>query len=145
MFLFLTVLFLLLLHYSQVSLHEMCSVVFFKAPPRELKDIVAFLSMEKTPRLEVEVENPMTQVEVEELRQIFDLYDEDGGGFLDRMEIYKALGVVSGFSAQTGLSLKELDEMIDEADVDGGGTIDKEEFVQMMSCVTHGISTFEAW
>ena len=130
---------------GNVSLREMCSVVFHKAPPRELKDIVAFLSMKKTPRLEVEVINPITQEEVEELRQIFDLYDEDGGGFLDRMEIYKALGVVSGYSAQTGLSLKELDDMIDEADVDGGGTIDKEEFVNMMSQVTHGVATFDPW
>ena len=123
----------------------MCSVVFYKAPPRELNDIVAFLSMEKTPRLEQEVVNPITKEEVEELRQIFDLYDEDGGGFLDRMEIYKALGVVSGYSSQTGLSMQELDAMIDEADVDGGGTIDKEEFVQMMSHVTHGVATFDPW
>lgn len=67
------------------------------------------------------------------------------GGTLDRMEIYKALGVVSGYSAQTGMSLVELDAMIDEADVDGGGTIDKEEFVKMMSHVTHGVATFDPW
>ena len=130
---------------GHVTLREMCSVVFYKAPPREMNDIVAFLSMKKTPRLEEEVVNPITKEEVDELRQIFDLYDEDGGGFLDRMEIYKALGVISGYSAQTGLSLEELDAMIDEADVDGGGTIDKEEFVQMMSHVTHGVATFDPW
>jgi Ca2+-binding EF-hand superfamily protein len=123
----------------------MCTIVFYKAPPRELNDIVAFLSLKKTPRLEVEVKNPITQEEVEELRQIFDLYDEDGGGFLERMEIYKALGVVSGFSAQTGLSLQEIDAMIDEADVDGNGSIDKDEFVQMMSNVTHSVATFDPW
>ena len=66
---------------GNVSLREMCSVVFFKAPPREMNDIIAFLSMPKTPRLEVEIVNPITNDEIEELRQIFDLYDEDGGAF----------------------------------------------------------------
>ena len=123
----------------------MCSVVFYKAPPRELRDIVEFLSLKKTPRLQSEEKKLPTQEEIEELRAIFDMYDEDGSGVLDRMEIYKALGVVSGFSAQTGLSLEELDAMIDEADVDGSDEIDKEEFVAMMSHVSTGIATFDPW
>ena len=129
----------------QVTLREMCSIVFFKAPPRELKDIVAFLSMEKTPRLQHEERRVPTAAEVADLRAIFDMYDEDGSGYLDRMEIYKALGCVAGYSAQTGLSLAELDKMIDEADEDGSGEIDKEEFVEMMSHVSQGVSTFDAW
>ena len=46
-----------------------------------MNDIIAFLSTPKTPRLEVEIVNPITNDEIEELRQIFDLYDEDGGAF----------------------------------------------------------------
>ena len=129
----------------QVSLKEMCKVVFYKAPPRELRDIVEFLSLKKTPRLESEEKKMPSHEEIEELRAIFDMYDEDGSGVLDRMEIYKALGVVSGYSAQTGLSIAELDAMIDEADVDGSDEIDKEEFVAMMSHVATGIATFDPW
>ena len=80
---------------GNVTLREMCSVVFYKAPPREMNDIVAFLSMPKTPRLEVEVVNPITNDEIEELRQIFDLYDEDGGTFFLLKNIFVVVVVGS--------------------------------------------------
>merc|ERR1711871_1703229 len=132
-----------------VDIEEMCSVVFHKAPPRELRDIIDFMQLEKTPRVIKEEPKGMSEEEILELARIFDVYDVDNSGTLSRLEIYKSLGVIHGYSAQTGLSVGEVNDLIDGADGDGNGEIDKEEFIEMMKHVfednPHQDTTFETW
>ena len=60
------------------------------------------------------------------LREMFELYDDDGSGGIDQHELRSLM-------AQLGIDLtdEELSAMIAEADADGDGDIDYEEFVAM--------------
>jgi calmodulin len=60
------------------------------------------------------------------LREMFELYDDDGSGGIDQHELRSLM-------AQLGVDLtdEELSAMIAEADADGDGDIDYEEFVAM--------------
>ena len=132
-----------------VDIAEMCSVVFHKAPPRELRDIIDFMRLEKTPRVVRQEPKGMSEEEIAELANIFDVYDTDNSRSLSRVEIFKSLGVIHGYSAQTGLSVHEINDLVDGADEDGNGEIDKEEFITMMRHVfeenPHQDTTFETW
>ena len=60
------------------------------------------------------------------LREMFELYDDDGSGGIDQYELKSLM-------AQLGVDLadEELSAMIAEADVDGDGDIDCEEFMAL--------------
>ncbi|CAL1529450.1 unnamed protein product [Lymnaea stagnalis] len=66
--------------------------------------------------------------QVKELREAFNLFDKDGDGFITTSE----LGVVMT-SLNQNPSQSELQDMINEVDADGSGTIDFNEFLRMMS------------
>lgn len=59
-----------------------------------------------------------------ELRELFDLIDEDNSGSLDRDEIQNLAGRLGKH-----LTIAQLDEAMDEMDEDGGGAVEFDEFV----------------
>jgi Ca2+-binding EF-hand superfamily protein len=68
--------------------------------------------------------------QLEEVKQIFFLYDADGSGSIGIAELFEALGSV-------GLSQDELVELFHKYDADGNGMISLEEFVEMMRETFH--------
>jgi len=74
------------------------------------------------------LENAFTQERLDELREIFNLFDEDGSGALDAEELNFVLRSVGLAPSQ-----KELENMIAEVDADGSGQIEWDEFLFLMS------------
>mmetsp|Transcript_6859 Transcript_6859/g.9484 ORF Transcript_6859/g.9484 Transcript_6859/m.9484 type:complete len:160 (+) Transcript_6859:57-536(+) len=66
--------------------------------------------------------------EVEEMREVFDLFDKDSDGTITISE----LGVVLK-SLKKNFNQKQLEEIIKKVDKNGDGQIDFEEFLKMMS------------
>ena len=74
----------------------------------------------------------------EKLNWIFNVFDKDGGGSIDRKEMRD---VVLGLFTLVGIKIHEdilvdrLQEMLESIDIDGDGEIEKEEFVRnAMKC-----------
>ena len=72
------------------------------------------------------VEN-LSEEQLEEFREVFTLFDKDGGGTIENDE----LGTVMRILGQNP-SESEIDAMIKEVDQDGNGEIDFDEFCVMM-------------
>lgn len=70
----------------------------------------------------------LSQEEIAEFREIFNLVDKDGGGTITKMELADLMETL-GIEATS----EEIDFMISEIDQDGDGDIDFEEFVEVMS------------
>ena len=70
----------------------------------------------------------LTEEEISEFREIFNLVDKDGGGSITKTELGELMDTL-GIDA----SPEEIDAMISEIDQDGNGDIDFEEFVAVMS------------
>ena len=70
----------------------------------------------------------LTEEELAEFREIFNLVDLDKGGTISKDEL-KQLMTTLGLKP----SAEELNAMVDEIDSDGNGEIDFDEFVQVMS------------
>ena len=69
----------------------------------------------------------LTDEQVDEYRQIFDIFDSDGSGAIQEeeiMQVMKALGQVP--------TLEEVEEMVKMIDVDGDGEVEFEEFLILM-------------
>jgi hypothetical protein len=59
-----------------------------------------------------------------ELKELFELIDEDGSGLLDRAE----LAVLADFFGKIPLTEEQIDEAMAEMDEDGSGEVDYDEF-----------------
>jgi len=70
----------------------------------------------------------LSEEEIAEFREIFNLVDRDGGGEITKDELGELMDTL-GIDA----SPEEIDAMISEIDQDGSGSIDFEEFVAVMS------------
>lgn len=70
----------------------------------------------------------LSEEEINEFREIFNLVDKDGGGSIDKEELAELMDTL-GIEA----TAEEIDHMVGEIDVDGDGDIDFEEFVAVMS------------
>ncbi|CAH1245067.1 CALM1 [Branchiostoma lanceolatum] len=70
----------------------------------------------------------MTEEQISEFREAFELFDKDGNGSIDAEE----LGTVMKELGQNPTK-SELKDMINEVDTDGDGTIDFTEFLTMMT------------
>ena len=70
----------------------------------------------------------LTEEEKSEIKEAFDLFDEDGSGDIELKELKVAMRAL-GFS-RTG---QEVKDMMDEVDEDGSGAIDYDEFVMLMT------------
>lgn len=80
----------------------------------------------------------LTDDEVEELRQAFDLFDTDGSGTIDPKELRAAMQSL-GFEAKN----QTIYQMIKDIDKDGTGEIDFDEFLDLMTSRLAGSDTRE--
>jgi len=70
----------------------------------------------------------LTDEQIAEFREAFQLFDKDGNGYISTKE----LGMVMRSLGQNPTET-ELQDMINEVDVDGSGTVDFPEFLNMMA------------
>jgi Ca2+-binding EF-hand superfamily protein len=70
----------------------------------------------------------LTEDDIEEIKEAFDLFDSDGSGTVEPRELKSAM-VSLGFEAKNAT----LFHVVSELDKDGSGAIDFEEFLGMMS------------
>jgi len=67
-------------------------------------------------------------LQVEEIKEAFDLFDTDGSGSIDVNELKVAMKAL-GMDAKS----EEIRKLINDIDTDGDGTIDFDEFLAMMT------------
>jgi Ca2+-binding EF-hand superfamily protein len=70
----------------------------------------------------------LTEDEIEEIKEAFDLFDTDGSGTIDPKELMAAMRSL-GFEAKS----QTIYQMLSDLDRDGSGAIDFEEFLDMMT------------
>ncbi|XP_020613007.1 calmodulin-like protein 12 [Orbicella faveolata] len=70
----------------------------------------------------------LTEVQVQAFREVFDLFDSNGGGTIDAEELDLALK-----SVDIHLSQEDLQEVVGAMDKDGNGEIDFYEFLNLMT------------
>mmetsp|Transcript_22118 Transcript_22118/g.48542 ORF Transcript_22118/g.48542 Transcript_22118/m.48542 type:complete len:157 (-) Transcript_22118:297-767(-) len=70
----------------------------------------------------------LSEAELQEFKEVFELVDTDGGGSIEAPEV-RDLMVLLGMRP----SLGEVEAMIKEIDIDGNGEVDFEEFIQVMA------------
>ena len=68
----------------------------------------------------------LSEEEIEEIREAFNLFDTDGSGTIDPKELKAAMQSL-GFEAKN----QTIYQMIGDIDKDGSGSIDFEEFLDM--------------
>merc|ERR1711907_905409 len=69
----------------------------------------------------------LSEKQIAEIREAFELFDSDGGGTIDAAELGTAMEAL-GFKSSKG----EVKKMVDDLDKDGNGTIDWDEFMMLM-------------
>ena len=80
----------------------------------------------------------LTDDEIEELRQAFDLFDTDGSGTIDPKELRVAMQSL-GFETKN----QTIYQMIQDIDKDGDGDVNFDEFLEMMTSRLAGSDTKE--
>jgi len=76
-----------------------------------------------------QIERPgLSEEEIEEIREAFNLFDADGSGTIDPKELKAAMQSL-GFEAKN----QTIFQMISDIDKDKSGSIDFEEFLDMMT------------
>jgi centrin-1 len=70
----------------------------------------------------------LTEDEIEEIKEAFDLFDTDGSGTIDPRELKAAMQSL-GFEAKNAT----IYQMVSDLDKDGSGAIDFDEFLDMMT------------
>eukprot|EP00798_Chlamydomonas_sp_ICE-L_P015905 gene15905-22038_t len=70
----------------------------------------------------------LTEDEIQEFREVFDLMDRDKGGTLSTDEVKQLMDLLGMKVRQ-----EELEQLISEIDVDGSGEVDFDEFLQVMA------------
>merc|ERR1712036_33976 len=80
----------------------------------------------------------LTEDQVAEIKEAFDLFDTDGSGSIDTNELKVAMKAL-GMDAKS----EEIRKLINDIDTDGDGTIDFDEFLAMMTARKQGEDTRE--
>ncbi|GAU42986.1 hypothetical protein TSUD_188600 [Trifolium subterraneum] len=86
----------------------------------EFSEFVSLVAPELLP-----AKSPYTE---EQLRQLFDMFDRDGNGFITAAELAHSMAKLGH-----ALTAEELTGMIKEADTDGDGMINFQEFAQAIT------------
>ncbi|XP_070570804.1 EF-hand calcium-binding domain-containing protein 3-like [Ptychodera flava] len=79
----------------------------------------------------------LTKGQVEAFREVFDLFDSNGGGSIDAEELEMALR-----SVDIHLSRDEIEDVMNNLDNDGNGEIDFEEFLTLMTNTERFLESF---
>ncbi|RLN83083.1 hypothetical protein BBJ28_00024187 [Nothophytophthora sp. Chile5] len=112
-------------HYELPSLQHLTSVETQIAHPHALK-MARRISQKRNAKT---YERPgLSEEEIEEIREAFNLFDTDGSGTIDPKELKAAMQSL-GFEAKN----QTIYQMIGDIDKDGSGSIDFEEFLDMMT------------
>jgi troponin C len=69
----------------------------------------------------------LSQGQIDEFKQAFDIFDEDGGGDISTRELGRVMKLLGQSPTPDQLA-----QIIEEVDADGSGTIDFDEFLVMM-------------
>lgn len=119
---------------QQIASHK----IFEKVPHRELFGFKQRSSTMATLTQKTPTRPGLSDDEVEELRQAFDLFDTDGGGTIDPKELRAAM-------RSLGLETKNqtVYQMIQDIDKDAKGEIDFDEFLDLMTSKLAGSDTEE--
>ncbi|GFY82981.1 calcium-binding EF-hand family protein [Actinidia rufa] len=72
---------------------------------------------------------------LDEVKEAFDVFDENRDGFLDAREIHR---VLYNLGLKDGLEIEKCKRMIDAFDDNGDGRIDFKEFVKLMENMFFG-------
>jgi len=89
--------------------------------------------MRRTPAATRKTKKPgLTEEQVEEIREAFNLFDTDHSGSIDYRELKAAMRAL-GFEVKK----EELRKMITDIDTDGSGHIEFPEFLEMMTGKVH--------
>ena len=84
--------------------------------------------MRRTPAAGRKAKKPgLSEGQIEEIREAFNLFDTDHSGSIDYRELKAAMRAL-GFEVKK----EELQDMIDQADRDGDGEINPDEFYRIM-------------
>jgi len=108
---------------GEVGFAELLKLFYRYARPDEIEAMMSYVAPEPEPEPEPKPE--LSKEAIQQIRQIFKLYDKDKSGSLTFAELKKAL-------EKTGIDPEEIKEYFDTYDGDGNGTIDKEEFEKLM-------------
>ncbi|ELU06160.1 hypothetical protein CAPTEDRAFT_227531 [Capitella teleta] len=104
-----------------------------QATEAEIKDMIQQVDIDGKGQVSFEdfVELMMclrTQQSVnDEMRSAFQIFDQDGDGFIDAMDIGRTMADLG-----EKLTAGDVEQMIHEADADGDGKINFEQFIRMM-------------
>jgi len=90
------------------------------------------------PRKQPATRPGLSEEEVEEIREAFNLFDTDGSGTIDPKELMSAMKSL-GFETKNQV----IYQMIADLDKDGSGSVDFEEFLDLMTGTLGGKDTKE--
>ncbi|POM78971.1 Hypothetical protein PHPALM_3434 [Phytophthora palmivora] len=120
-----------------IDLAELCGVVFGDASPEVLEEILRLCrlldTVEKNRRVR---KKTLTADQIEELQQLFKLYDTDNNGDIDASELYEALRYNERFydsdrRGSTNVTKDDVARIISSFDVNANATLDLQEFIEL--------------
>ena len=118
---------------GSISFMEMCESVFPNLPDAVYQDMLDYVTVdEESQRKQRKITLKPTQID--EIKQIFKLYDADSSGEITIDELYSALAASHGTDTsefENYFSMEELRDLVLQYDADGNETLDVDEFVTL--------------
>ena len=116
-----------------VNFVEMCEVLFPNLPDSTYKEMLEYVTNDEKKNRKHRVVQ-LKDHQIEEIKQIFRLYDVDASGGITVDELYLALASSHGSGVEefeSYFSLQELRDLVLQYDDDGNETLEIEEFVAL--------------
>jgi len=107
-----------------VEFKELLKVLYPRATEADFDAMLSWVDAPPPPEPEKKAE--FTPEQIEEMKQIFSVYDTDKSGTITIKELQEAL-------ISTGMSRKEITELFVKNDCDTSGSLDFDEFKKMLS------------
>ena len=116
-----------------VTFQEMCEAVFPNLPESVYQEMLDYVTNnEESQRKRRNIQ--LAPKQVEEIKEIFHLFDVDKSGGITIEELYGALASSHGSDTEefeTYFSMEELRKLVLQYDADGNETLDIDEFVNL--------------